>query len=129
MDWQTDILGSDFEACAFQAAGPDGVQRTATLVRHVPGGGEEAGAAAAAQGRAVLFLHGWSDYFFNEELAEFWTGKGFRFFALDMHNHGRSLRPDTHGGYVADLADYDAEITAAIGIIGSARRRGPCRRT
>ncbi|MET4094219.1 alpha/beta hydrolase [Arthrobacter sp. UYCu712] len=124
MDWQSDILGGDFEACAFQAAGPDGVQRTATLVRHVPRGGEEAGASAADQRRAVLFLHGWSDYFFNEELAEFWTGKGFRFFALDMHNHGRSLQPDTHGGYVADLASYDAEITAAIGIIGSARPEG-----
>ena len=64
--------------------------------------------------RAVLFLHGWSDYFFNEELAAFWTGQGFEFFALDMHNHGRSLRPGTHGGYVADLDDYDAEITAAM---------------
>ena len=67
----------------------------------------------------MLFLHGWSDYFFNEELAEFWTGQGFAFFALDMHNHGRSLHAGTHGGYVADLDDYDAEITAAIGIIAS----------
>ena len=41
-----------------------------------------------------------------------------------MHNHGRSLRPDTHGGYVADLADYDAEITAAIGIIAALRPEG-----
>jgi alpha-beta hydrolase superfamily lysophospholipase len=38
-----------------------------------------------------------------------------------MHNHGRSLRPGTHGGYVADLDNYDAEITAALGIIGSLR--------
>lgn len=121
MEWQTDILGEDFQACAFQAAGPDGVQRTATLVRHVPGGH---GPAGGAPRRAVLFLHGWSDYFFNEELAEFWTGKGFEFFALDMHNHGRSLRPGTHGGYVTDLDDYDAEITAALGIIGSPCQEG-----
>lgn len=121
MDWQTDILGEDFQACAFQAAGPDGVQRTATLVRHVPGGRDHPGGFPR---RAVLFLHGWSDYFFNEELAEFWTGQGFGFFALDMHNHGRSLRPGTHGGYVADLDDYDAEITAALGIIGSLRTEG-----
>lgn len=116
MEWQTDILGEDFAACVFQAAGPDGVERTATLVRHVPA----AGAGPAPQ-RAVLFLHGWSDYFFNEELAGFWTAQGFEFFALDMHNHGRSLQHGTHGGYVADLADYDAEITAAIGIIRSLR--------
>ncbi|MGY2746465.1 alpha/beta hydrolase [Arthrobacter sp. UYCu723] len=148
-DWQADILGDDFEACTFQTAGADGVERTATLVRHVPrcavepcagqtrpGQPRQAGPKQAGQqiteplqpgrrpARAVLFLHGWSDYFFNEELAEFWTGKGFQFFALDMHNHGRSLRPDAPGGYVADLADYDAEITAAIGIIGSLQPEG-----
>lgn len=54
---------------------------------------------------------------FNAELAQFWTRRGFAFFALDMHNHGRSLRAGAPGGYVADLSDYDAEITAAIGII------------
>jgi alpha-beta hydrolase superfamily lysophospholipase len=118
-DWHADILGDDFEACAFETAGPGGVARTATLVRHVPRRAAEPGPA-----RAVLFLHGWSDYFFNTELAEFWTRSGFQFFALDMHNHGRSLRPDTPGGYVADLADYDAEISAAIGIIGSLRQAG-----
>jgi alpha-beta hydrolase superfamily lysophospholipase len=147
MEWQPDILGDDFEAYAFQAAGTDGVQRTATLVRHVPrrrtpprrtpgtpvgtthattpgrkGSGLE-GAGRAAQG-AVLYLHGWSDYFFNEELADFWTGQGFEFFALDMHNHGRSLGPGTHGGYVADLNDYDAEITSAVGIIATLRPEG-----
>ena len=36
MQWRTDILGDDFQACAFEAAGPDGVLRTATLVRHTP---------------------------------------------------------------------------------------------
>ncbi|HSO15638.1 MAG TPA: alpha/beta hydrolase [Arthrobacter sp.] len=121
-EWVPDILGDDFEACTVPASGPDGVERTATLVRHVPAGGGAGGGAGLSGGRrarAVLFLHGWSDYFFNEELAEFWTGQGFAFFALDMHNHGRSLHAGTHGGYVADLDDYDAEITAAIGIIAS----------
>jgi alpha-beta hydrolase superfamily lysophospholipase len=117
MMWQTDILGADFESCAFQATGVDGAERTATLVRHVPKGGEGVTASRELPRRAVLFLHGWSDYFFNVELAQFWTGKGFEFFALDMHNHGRSLQAHTHGGYVADLDDYDAEISRAIGII------------
>ncbi len=115
MEWVADILGGDFEACTFPAAGPDGVERNATLVRHVAGAG--AGSTGGDTARAVLFLHGWSDYFFNAELAQFWTRRGFAFFALDMHNHGRSLRAGAPGGYVADLSDYDAEITAAIGII------------
>ncbi|ALV43401.1 lysophospholipase [Pseudarthrobacter sulfonivorans] len=113
MRWQPDILGAGFEACTFEAGGEDGVQRTATLVRFRPA--KEP--AATGRRRTVLFLHGWSDYFFNVDLAQFWTHSGYEFYALDMHNHGRSLRPETPGGYVANLADYDAEIEAAIAII------------
>ncbi|RAX45786.1 alpha/beta hydrolase [Arthrobacter sp. AQ5-06] len=113
MRWQPDILGAGFEACTFEATGDDGVQRTATLVRFRPA--KEL--VATGRRRTVLFLHGWSDYFFNVDLAQFWAGRGYEFYALDMHNHGRSLRPETPGGYVANLADYDAEIEAAIAII------------
>ncbi|MET3718789.1 MULTISPECIES: alpha/beta hydrolase [unclassified Arthrobacter] len=118
MEWQPDILGAGFEACTFEAAGADGVQRTATLVRFRPGVQDRdyLGNVPGPR-RTVLFLHGWSDYFFNVDLAQFWTGHGFEFYALDMHNHGRSLRPDAPGGYVANLGDYDAEIGQAIEII------------
>ena len=101
MEWQKDILGGDFESHAFQAMGPDGVERTATPGRR----------------RVVLFLHGWSDYFFNVDLARFWSSAGYDFYALDMHNHGRSLRPESPGGYVSDLGDYDAEIDTACRLI------------
>ena len=122
MKWHADILGDDFEALTYQATGADGVERTANLVRHVPKGVTDRHGHTVPRllpRRSILFLHGWSDYFFNVELAEFWTNKGFEFFALDMHNHGRSLQPDTPGGFVADLDDYDAEISKAIGLIGS----------
>src|SRR4029453_2024632 len=125
MEWQTDILGEDFENCSFHAAGADGISRVATLVRHVPkepyGPPSTVDRPTAARNGAVLFLHCWSDYFFNVELAEFWASKGFDFYALDMHNHGRSLQPDTPGGYVAHLDDYDAELSPAISLIPSGR--------
>lgn len=125
MEWQTDILGADFESCAFEAAGPDGVVRRATLVRHVPHqSAGSPGDSPVPANRSVLFLHGWSDYFFNVALAEFWTGQGFHFYALDMHNHGRSLQADTPGGYVEHLDDYDAEIGKAIDMIRSEGQLG-----
>jgi alpha-beta hydrolase superfamily lysophospholipase len=115
MEWQRDILGEEFESHAFTAAGTDGVERTATLVRFR----SAAAAAVPSPGhrRAVLFLHGWSDYFFNVDLARFWSSAGYDFYALDMHNHGRSLRPQSPGGYVSNLADYDAEIDVACRLI------------
>ena len=100
----------------------------ATLVRHKPlhSGIQEAAMPQAEKrqpadgtGPAVLFIHGWSDYFFNTGLAEFFTSHGFTFYALDLHNHGRSLDSPELGGYVADLADYDAEILAAHAIISA----------
>jgi alpha-beta hydrolase superfamily lysophospholipase len=127
MEWQRDILGEEFESYAFSAAGQDGVERTATLVRFRPGrqvSGQES-APSLQPRRAVLFLHGWSDYFFNVDLARFWFSAGYDFYALDMHNHGRSLRPGSPGGYVSDLADYDAEIETATQLIGREGAVGP----
>lgn len=125
MEWQSDILGPGFESCAFEAAGADGIRRRATLVRFTPPDAPDARSAALR--KAVLFLHGWSDYFFNIELARFWDAQGFEFFALDMHNHGRSLQPDTPGGYVADLEHYDAEIGTAVGMIAESAGADPQR--
>ncbi|VXB34505.1 Alpha/beta hydrolase fold family protein [Arthrobacter sp. 9AX] len=127
MEWQRDILGAEFESHAFTAAGQDGVERTATLVRFRPARQEPGPEPrpSPVQRRAVLFLHGWSDYFFNVDLARFWSSAGYDFYALDMHNHGRSLRPGSPGGYVADLADYDAEIEAASGLISQQGAPGP----
>lgn len=122
MQWEQDILGADFESHSFVASGPDGVERTATLVRlRSP----RKGGAAALPRRAVLFLHGWSDYFFNTDLARFWAAAGYDFYALDMHNHGRSLRPESPGGYVGDLAAYDAEIEEACRLISLEGAPGP----
>src|SRR5688500_10049035 len=115
MGWQQDILGEEFESLAFTAAGPDGVERTATLVRFRPAG--DGSGQSRTPRRTVLYLHGWSDYFFNVDLARFWWTAGYSFYALDMHNHGRSLRPEYPGGYVSDLADYDAEIEMACRLI------------
>ncbi|WP_285250266.1 alpha/beta hydrolase [Pseudarthrobacter sp. fls2-241-R2A-168] len=132
MEWQRDILGEEFESYAFSAVGDDAVERTATLVRFRPAH-QESGQRESSQEpvastkprRAVLFLHGWSDYFFNVDLARFWSSAGYDFYALDMHNHGRSLRPGSPGGYVSDLADYDAEIETAYRLIGQEGAAAP----
>lgn len=66
---------------------------------------------------AVLSVHGWTDYFYNVELARYWTGRGYRFYALDLRRYGRSLRPWQTPGFVTDLREYDADIEAALDAI------------
>ncbi|MFJ3957793.1 alpha/beta hydrolase [Arthrobacter sp. NPDC090010] len=118
MEWQPDILGPEFESLELHHVRA-GTAQTATLIRHRPR--HPAGASSGA----VLFLHGWSDYFFNRDLAEFFAGQGLDFFALDLHNHGRNLRPDTTGGYVADLRHYDADIQAALDVVNEGGEARP----
>lgn len=65
----------------------------------------------------VLYVHGWSDYFYNTEMAEFFTSFGAEFYAVDMHGVGRSLREHQIAGYVADLRDYFPDLNAARGFI------------
>ncbi len=71
----------------------------------------------------VLYVHGWSDYFFQKRLARFWTDRGARFYALDLRKYGRSLRPGQTPGYIADLDTYDEDIAAALGGDGPWRGR------
>jgi alpha-beta hydrolase superfamily lysophospholipase len=64
--------------------------------------------------RAVLYLHGWNDYFFQTHVAEWWDALGYDFYALDLRRYGRSLRAGMMPGYIEDLTEYDLEIDAAV---------------
>lgn len=110
--WQQDILGPDFEQLTLEL--PAG--QPATLVRYV---GEVPEWDYSSLANAdILYVHGWSDYFFQRELAEFWHRAGARFYALDLHNYGRSLRPGQVPGQVASLTEYDDDIAAALAAMG-----------
>ena len=69
--------------------------------------------AAEPNGRAVLHVHGFADYFFHTEFAEWWTARGYTFYALDLRKYGRSLREHQTPNYVGDLHEYFAEIDLA----------------
>src|SRR5262245_25076136 len=68
-------------------------------------------------GRAVLYLHGFSDYFFQTHLAEFYTERGFHFYALDLRKHGRSLLPHQTPNFCRDLTEYQPELDEALRLI------------
>ncbi|KQV74459.1 alpha/beta hydrolase [Aeromicrobium sp. Root344] len=109
-EWIPDELGEGYEQHTIPlGADPDGEgQVEATLVRRVPSESYES---------AVLYVHGFSDYFFQRELAEFFAERGFAFYALDLRKCGRSRREGQMGHYVSDLALYDAELDQSLAII------------
>ena len=71
----------------------------------------------------VLYIHGWSDYFFQKNLAEYWRSQGAQFYALDLRKYGRSIRPGQSEGFIDDLADYDEDIEAALEVMGHGSKK------
>ncbi|MCQ1994158.1 alpha/beta hydrolase [Arthrobacter sp. zg-Y1171] len=115
--WEPDILGEGFDQLTLDLPGG----KVATLVRYTPSdtpSDPPSDPPASGPTADVLYVHGWSDYFFQTELARYWAGQGARFFAVDLHNYGRSLRPGEEPGYVQDLRDYDADVGAALEAMG-----------
>lgn len=75
--------------------------------------------AQVASGRrdAVLHLHGFVDYFFQDHHAARWAEQGQDLFALDLRDCGRSIRPGRIPSWITDLRSYDLEIDAALAFI------------
>ncbi|WP_245581309.1 alpha/beta hydrolase [Propionicicella superfundia] len=67
--------------------------------------------------RAVLYVHGWNDYFFHAHVAEHFAALGYSFYALDLRRCGRSARPGHMAGYITDLDDYEVEFDLAASIL------------
>jgi alpha-beta hydrolase superfamily lysophospholipase len=91
---------------------PDGEgDLVATLVRR--------GEPDASAIRAVLVVHGFTDYFFHTELADRLAGRGFAVYALDLHKCGRSWREGQTPHFTTDLARYDTELERALDAIAA----------
>jgi len=118
--WQPDVLPGYWQLTIPLGDDPDGEGDVdATLLRR----GSADGAAGAQD--AVLAVHGYTDYFFQTDLADHFAGRGLAFYAMDLRKCGRSSRPGQTPHFTTDLARYDRELDRALEVIreqtGSAR--------
>ena len=107
--WQPDALLPGFEALELSFAPDYDGAVVSTLVR-LP--------RASPPRASVLYVHGFIDYFFQRHMAERFAAEGYAFYALDLRKHGRSLRAHQHPNFCKDIAEYHADITAAVEEIG-----------
>ena len=73
--------------------------------------------ASVPTNKAVLYVHGFNDYFFQSEMGELFNGQGINFYAVDLRRYGRSLRPWQYPFNVRDFKEYFEDIDAALRII------------
>ena len=100
-----DVLGEPYTAETFELPDDDEGPVVATLVSR---------RTDRPSGRAVLHVHGFADYFFQTPAADFWVGRGYDFYALDLRKYGRSMRGHQTANFVTDLSDHYAEIDEAF---------------
>ncbi len=105
---ETDILGGQFLRRTIDLGTDDEGPVVATLVSR---------RADTPTDRAVLYVHGYVDYFFQEHLADFYVTRGFDFYALDLRKYGRSLLPHQTPNFVRSISEYFPELDEASRII------------
>ena len=110
--WADDLLGEGYQQRVIDLGeDPDGEGAVeAVLVRRTVRDGEQVTGA-------VLYVHGFSDYFFQTDLADFLAERGLAVYALDLRKSGRARKPGQTAHFVSDLATYDAELETALEII------------
>lgn len=114
--WRPDVLGAGFEQRTLGL--PGGAE--ATLVRHA---GSVAPGGAPAR-TALLYVHGFVDYFFQRGTAEELAAAGYAFYAVDLRGYGRSLAAHTAAGgdpnLVDDVATHAHDLDAAAAAVRAA---------
>lgn len=110
-EWTDDVLSGYRQSTLALGPDPDGEgELFATLVRR---------ANPTPSTSVVLAVHGYTDYFFNTELADFFADRGWRFYGLDLDRCGRSWRAGQTPHFTTDLARYDRELERAVAVIAA----------
>ncbi|MEV6494066.1 alpha/beta hydrolase [Actinoplanes sp. NPDC051633] len=107
---ETDVLGLPYERHTIDLGSDDEGPVVATLVRR---------RAETPSRRAVLYVHGFVDYFFQTHLADFFVERGWDFYALDLRKYGRSLLPHQTPNFCRSLTEYFPELDESARIIRS----------
>lgn len=102
--WHRDILPGYEARHVDQGIAFDGPCRS-TIIRRIDSVRHEKG---------YLYVHGFNDYFFQQEMGDRIADAGYGFYAVDLRRYGRSLEPWQYHFNVRDIREYFADIDSAI---------------
>lgn len=106
--WQPDILGDGFEKTYVEMPDDYCGKVKCTVIRKK---------SDNKTTKAILYVHGFSDYFFQKEMADMFTSSDYNFYAVDLRKYGRSFLEHQKLFQVRRLEEYFADIDAALQII------------
>lgn len=109
--YRPDILGNGYLSRTIQMSVDKQGELVCTLVKKtIPG-----------KRCAILYVHGYNDYFFQSQLGDSIYKHGYNFYAVDLRKYGRSIRPNQDPFYCKSIKEYFADIDSAL---ASVQREG-----
>lgn len=109
--WQPDVLGDGFMMRYIdQGSDYSGPVRSTVIRLQSP----------CAGNAGVLYIHGFNDYFFQDEMARRIADSCYNFYAVDLRKYGRSLMPAQTPFQVHDIMEYMADIDSAVALMKEA---------
>ncbi len=103
--YKADILGEGFHQHTFEMGDDYDGAAVSTLIKLAP---------THDNSRAVLYIHGYSDYFFQADMAHRLSDYAYNFYALDLRRYGRSIRQHQTPYDMQDISDYFDDIDSAL---------------
>ncbi len=67
--------------------------------------------------KAILYVHGFVDYFYQLELADWANNNGYNFYAVDLRKYGRSMLPHQKPNHLRNIEEYYEELDRAVEVI------------
>jgi alpha-beta hydrolase superfamily lysophospholipase len=108
MQYVEDVLKNGFEQTTILQPDDYEGKVTATLIRK---------RCEMQSAKAILCIHGFNDYFYQEIIADEFLKAGYHFYALDLRKYGRSILQNQRPNNVRDLSEYYPDIDSALAMI------------
>lgn len=102
--WQPDSLAGYEQATIIRAS--DNLPCTVVRKR-----------SACQSRKAVLYVHGYNDYFFQREMGDSFVDSCYNFYAVDLHGYGRSIRPKQVPYQARKVAEYYEDIDSVLAVM------------
>lgn len=105
--WTPDLLGDGYEMeYVDQPADYEGPVRSAVVRKLVPD--------SVTPRAAVLYIHGFNDYFFQKSMGDEFVDHGYDFYAVDLRRYGRSIMSGQKPFRVRNIDEYFPDIDSAV---------------
>ena len=78
--------------------------------------------AVGASKKAILYVHGFVDYFFHDKFADWANSIGYNFYAIDLRKYGRSWLPHQKPNNFLHYKEYFEDFDLATKYIGETEK-------